>query len=249
MEILLVLRAVWRRRRLLASGLVCSLVVLVGLGGATPATKSSSVGSTSVTLDTPRSQLVTAAPAGAETLQWRASLLEHLMSTDASTKQLAERLGVPPHKVLVVDSDLADPLVATSMAQASAKAAADVLAPYMLTVFLGNPSLPVISIEADAPTRASARRLATAAVGVLQSEASPAGTFSSTVKTNGGHLARQPFVVTRTSPVRVKVVTSTSLSLKPIAAALLVFVGWCIAGRRVARRVRRLRLGQRPLPA
>src|SRR5947207_5283899 len=98
MEILLVLRALWRRRRLVSGGLLCSLLVLVGLGGATGATKTTSVGSTSVTIDTPRSQLVTVAPAGAQSLAWRASLLEHLMATDASTKQLAQRLGVTSHK-------------------------------------------------------------------------------------------------------------------------------------------------------
>ena len=249
MEILLVLRALWRRHRLLGGGLVCSVAVLVALGGMTPATKRNSVGSTSVTIDTPRSQLVAAAPAGAETLPWRASLLEHLMATDASTKQLARRLGVTPHKVLVVDSDLSVPLVTTAMAQADAKAAGDVLAPYLLNVFLQNTSLPVISIEAAAPTQAGARQLANAAVDVLKSEASPPGTFSSTVKTDGGHLTRQPFVVTQTSPVRVKVVKSTSLALKPIAAALFVFVVWCVAGTLVARRMHRPRFDERALPA
>ncbi|HEY3946765.1 MAG TPA: hypothetical protein VGL78_16175 [Solirubrobacteraceae bacterium] len=248
MEILLVLRAVWPRRRLLAGGLVCSVVVFVALGGATRAT-TSSVGSTSVTIDTPRSQLVTVAPAGAASLQWRAPLLEHLMATGASTKQLAHRIGVSPDKVLVVDSDLSVPLVATSMAQAAGKAASEALAPYTLTVFLQNTSLPVISIEADAPARAGAKRLANAAVGVLRSEASPPGTFSSTVETNAGHLARQPFVVTQISPVRMKALTSTSLALKHIAAALFVFAAWCIAATLVARRMRRLRLGRRALPA
>ena len=69
------------------------------------------------------------------------------------------------------------------------------------------------------------------------------------MKTNLGHLARQPFVVTQISPVRIKALTSTSLARKPIAAALFVFVAWCIAATLVARRTRRLRLGQRALPA
>lgn len=249
MEIMLVLRAVWRRRRLVGSGLVCSVVVLVGLGGPLHAPAKSSVGSTSVTIDTPRSQLVTAAPAGAESLAWRASLLEHLMATDASTKQLARRIGVTPDKVLVIDSDLSAPLVATSMAQAAGEAASKVLAPYTLTVFLQNPSLPVISIVASAPTGLGAKRLADAGVGVLRSEASPPGTFSSIVKTNAGHLTRQPFVATQNSPVRVKMLTSTSPALKRIAAALFVLVAWCVGGTFVARRMRRLRLGQRALPA
>lgn len=243
------LRAVWRRRRLLGGGLVCCAVVLIGLGGPMRAPARSSVGSTSVTIDTPRSQLVTAAPAGAESLEWRTPLLEHLMATDASTKQLAQRIGVSPDKVLVVDSGLAVPLVATSMAQADAKAASEVLAPYTLTVFIQNPYLPVISIDAAAPTRADAKRLAHAAVGVLRSKASVPGTFSSTVETNAGRLTRQPFVVTQISPVRVRALTSTSLALKPIAAALLVFVAWCISGTLLARRIRRLRFGRRALPA
>lgn len=249
MELLLVLRAVWRRRRLLAGALVCSVVVLVGLGGPTRSPARSSVGSTSVTIDTPRSQLVTAAPAGAESLEWRTPLLEALMDTHTVTKQLAQRIGVSPDKVLVVDSDLSAPFIATSMAQADAKAANEVLAPYMVTVFLQNTSLPVISIEAAAPTPAGVKRLANAAVGVLRSKASAPGTFSSTVETNAAHLTRQPFVVTQISPVQVKAVTSPSLALKPIAAALFVFVAWCIGGTLLARRMRRLRPGQRALPA
>jgi hypothetical protein len=119
----------------------------------------------------------------------------------------------------------------------------------MVTVFVQNTSLPVISIEVVAPTPAGARRLANAAVGVLKSQASPPGTFSSAVETNLGHLTRQPFVVTQISPVRVNVLTSTSLALKPIAAALFVFVAWYIGARFVARRMRRPRLAQRALPA
>ena len=58
-------------------------------------------------------------------------------------------------QVAVVDPALATPLVATAMAQAAATASSHATAPYVLTVFVENDSLPVISIEAAAPSRPS----------------------------------------------------------------------------------------------
>ena len=43
------------------------------------------------------------APGGADTLPWRASLLVHLMTTDATQRKLAQRLHVRPDEVVVID--------------------------------------------------------------------------------------------------------------------------------------------------
>ena len=54
MEILPVLRLIWRRRILLVIATVAAIAVFVGLGGTKPASSSSAVAWTRVTLDTPK---------------------------------------------------------------------------------------------------------------------------------------------------------------------------------------------------
>ncbi len=236
MEILLVLRAAWRRRRLVAGAVASAVIVFVGLHGMSPATTTSAVAWTRVALDTPRSQLLAVAPTGSESLIWRASLIEHLMATDASTRELASRLGVPANQVLVVDNDLVNPLVATTIANAATLAAGRAMAPYTLTVFLQNTSMPVISIEAAGPTRAGADRLAGAAVAVLSAQGSAPGVFASQVHTNGEQSTLQPFEVVPIAPVRETVLSSSKLPLKALGAAFFVFMLCIVVGRRVTRR-------------
>ena len=139
MELLPLLRWGWPRRLVLAGALVASIAAFLALGGSRSSGATSAVAWTQVTLDTPRSQLAAAAPAGADTLSWRASLLVHLMATDASTRELANRLGVTQNELAVVDPSLLAPTVRTSMAVASAQAAPLVAAPYSLDVFLPDP--------------------------------------------------------------------------------------------------------------
>ncbi len=236
MEVLLVLRAAWRRRRLVAGAIASAVVVFVGLHGMSPTGSTSVVAWTRVALDTPRSQLLAVAPSGSESLVWRASLIEHLMATDASTRALAGRLGVPADEVLVVDNDLVNPLVATSMANSASLAAGRAMAPYTLTVFLQNTSMPVISLEAAAPTRAEADRLAGAAVAVLSTQGSPAGTFSSQVRTNGNQSTLQPFDIAPIAPIRETMVSAHKLPIKALGGAFFVFVMFLVVGLRVTRR-------------
>lgn len=227
MELLPIFRLIWRRRLLLAAGVFGALALFVALGGTKPVTTSSAVAWTSVALDTPKSQLVDVAPSGADTLAWRASLLTHLMTTDTSTQELARRLRVGEDQVMVVDPLLAVPLVTTSMAKAAGTAASLTVTPYVLTVFVKNDSLPVISIEAAAPDRAGAERLADAAVAGIESQASPGGPFTSRIATNAKVFRLQPFVVGQVAPVRVKLLPATALPVKAIGASFFVFLLWC----------------------
>lgn len=241
MELLPLLRWGWRRRLVVVGALVASIAAFVGLGGnRSSGATTTAVAWTQVTLDTPSSQLAAAAPAGAETLPWRASLLMHLMATDASTRALASRLGVTQDEVSVVDPSLSQPTIQTSMAAAAAKGASLAATPYTLLVFLADPGLPVISIEAGALTSSGAERLANAAVAVLKSQASPGGRFSSLIPTDADPRSRalQPFAIDQVAPVRVMQFPASTQSLKPIATALFVFVLCCILGSRLARRVR-----------
>lgn len=226
MEVLPFIRTLWRRRRLVGLGAVVALVVALAAGGSTPT--SSAVAWTRVTLDTPTSQLVKSAPGGASTLPWRASLVAHLLGTDAAQRQLARQLGVRPDQVVVVDRALADPKVPASMPDRAAEAAAVTVAPYVLSVYLRNPMLPLISVEAAAPDRAAAERLAAAAVAVLKSQGSPGGRYASPVETGGGVAQTlQAFVVEQVAPVRAKTVTASALPMKAVVAPIVLFALWC----------------------
>jgi len=193
---------------------------------------------TQVALDTPRSQLATATPAGADTLAWRASLLVHEMATDDSTRELAHSLGIPQTELTVFDPLLAVPTVQTSMAMAAAQASL-VAAPYTLEVFPADPSLPAITIEAAAPQASAAERLAMAAVAILKTQASPGGHFTSAIPTDADPLSKtlQPFEIKQVAPTQLKVFHGSTLKRRGVAGALLVFVLCCILGCQVARRL------------
>ena len=250
MELLPILRLMWRRRFPLAVGAVVALAVLIGMGGTTPVTTKSAVAWTSVALDTKQSQLVDVAPSGGSTLSWRAALLGDLMMTSSTAQDLARRMHVPSDQVLVSDSDLSLPLVPTAMANAAANAATDPTAPYMLSVFTKDDTLPVISINATALTPAGAAALANAAVAELQTHASSDGTFKSKIVTGTKGLELQPLVINQVSPTRVKALTSSSLPTKAIAASFFLFVAWFAGSLMVPRLLRRLRPSDRRiLPA
>jgi hypothetical protein len=240
-ELLPTLRLMWRRRFPLAVGAVMALALLIGMGGTTPVTTRFAVAWTTVALDTQKSQLVDAAPSGGSTLAWRAALLGDLMMTSRSTQDIARRIGVPSDQVLVTESDLTLPLVPTAMANAAANAATDPTAPYMLSVFTKDDTLPVISLNATATTPAGATGLANAAVAEMQTRASPGGTFSSRIVTGTKGLELQPLVINQVSPTRVKVLTSSSLKTTAIAMSFLFLVVWFAGTLLVPRLFRRLR--------
>lgn len=239
MELLPFLRWVRRRRWVLVGAVVAAVAAFVGLGGSRSSGASTAVAWTQVTVDTSQSQLAAAAPAGADTLPWRASLLVHLMATDASIRQLASRVGAPQNEVGVVDPGLSVPTVQTAMAEPSALAANEITTPYTLEVFLAGPELPLISIEAGAPQASEAKRLAAAAVALLKSEGSPGGSFSSPIKTDADPRSEtlQPFALNQVAPMQVTVFPASSLSLKAVAGAMFVFLLCCILGSQLARRL------------
>jgi hypothetical protein len=229
MELLPILRLIWRRRLLLGAGLVVSLALALGIGGPPPS--SSALAWTRVNLDTPMSQLVNSAPGGANTLPWRASLLVHLMATDATQRQLARRLRVRPDEVVVVDTAVELPIVPASIPVAASEAAQVTGAPYVLTVALTNPILPTISIEAAAPDGAGAKRLAAAGVAILESQSSLSDArYSSKILTGGGvALKPQQFVVQQVAPIRAKPVTQRVISPKQIGPPLVLLALWTAA--------------------
>ena len=222
----------------------------MALGGTKSVTTKSAVAWTRVALDTPKSQLVDAAPNGVATLTWRAGLLTHLIATDASTQDIARRLGVRADQVLVVDPTLAVPAVSTAMAQGASTAASLGVARYTLIVANDNDAVPVITIEALAINPASAQRLAAAAVALLESQASPGGRFVSHVHTGSATGSKlQPFKVEQVAPIRVKLLSSSSTPSKAIGASGVVFAFWVAGGLLMPALIRRIRARARMLTA
>jgi hypothetical protein len=215
MEVLRVLRVLWRRRLALALGLLAAAGLALVAGRAQPA--ASGVAYTRVSLDTPKSQLVASAPAGATTLAWRASLIAHLVASDFDKRQIAVRLGVPFDQIAVVDPPLAVPAVPASLPKNVADATVTA-APYVLSVYLPNGGLPIISIEAYGPDRNGARRLAAAAASFLESESSPSG-----------HRGVQPFIIESAAPVHAKTLKDDSGPLRSVAVFMIVFGLWIVA--------------------
>ena len=225
MELLPLLRLIWRRRLLLGIGLVVAVALAFAIGG--PPAGSSAVAWTRLALDTPTSQLVKSAPAGADTLTWRASLLVHQMNTDDVQRQLAGQLGVPPDQLMVVDPALATPEIPASLPTAASDAAAMTVAPYTLTVFTPSLYLPLIAIEAAAPDRAGAERLAAAASDVLESKSSlSAARYESMIKTGGPPATLERYLVEQVAPIRTKPVSADVLPIKQIGAPLFLFALW-----------------------
>jgi hypothetical protein len=226
MELLPLLRLIWRRRLALGAGIVTAVVLVIVIGA--PPGGSSVVAWTRVDVDTAKSQLVKSAPGGADTLPWRASLLIRLMRTDAVQRELAQRLSVRPDEVAVVDTDLASPEIAASMPTAVSDAAAVIVAPYVLTVRMPNEFLPMISVEAAAPDGAGAKRLAAAAVAVLEAQSSTSDTgYSSMIKTGAGApQTYQGFVLSQMAPMRAKRVVASIMPVKQLGAPLFLFGLW-----------------------
>jgi hypothetical protein len=248
MELLPFLRLIWRRRLALGAGIVVALALAVVIGS--PPAGSSAVAWTRVDLDTPTSQLVKSAPGGADTLPWRASLLMHLMGTDDVQRELARRLSVRPDQVTVVDTDLALPEVPASMPIEAADAAAVTAAPFVLTLQMPNQFLPIIAVQAAAPDTAGAKRLAAAAVAVLEAQSSDPDTqFSSIIKTGGVKQTYQGFQVSQVAPIRAKPVAATVMPAKQLGVPLFLFCLWAAAVLLLPGRRRRRRRRPRAAPA
>jgi hypothetical protein len=234
MEVLGLLRVLWRRRLLVLVGAAAAVALGVAVGG-TPST-SSGFAHARVLVDTPRSQLVDTAPIGADTLTWRASLMAHLIAGEPAKERLARRLGIRPDELAVVDPALSAPQIGSSLPKSASELAGMTAVPYVLTVYLQNTTLPVISVEAVAPDREAAARLAAAAEEVLKADVPPPQpepavtdeeAESDAFRSDLSEL--QPFVVREVGSVRARTVVTGGLPMKAVAAAIVVFGLWTMA--------------------
>jgi hypothetical protein len=117
-----------------------------------------------ILVDTPSSQVVEVAPKGSDSLGVRANLLASLMVDGVVKAAIAQRAGLPAKKLVGLTEAAAEP---TSVTPAQPRPRDFVLRTRVLTNTSGD-QLPIIEIEAQAPTRTSAARLGAAAVAGLR---------------------------------------------------------------------------------
>jgi hypothetical protein len=215
MEVIAVLRLLWRRRLLVVLGaaLAVGAALLVG-GNPVP---DSGFAATRVAIDTPKSQLVTDAPLGSDSLPWRATLLATLLGTESAREQVARDAGIRTDQLAMVELELTAPPVAASLPRAAVKASNATTEPYVLTVHTDD-VLPLIEIETHAPDRAGAARLAEAAVAALQSGASPRDTTD-----------LQGLSIERVGAIEAITIPGGAGRAKLAGVAMVVFVLWCSA--------------------
>ena len=215
MEVVVALRLLWRRRLRVVLGAVLALAIGLGLGRSP--LPSSGLATTHVVVDTARSDLVTDAPLGAETLGWRATLLAMLLGTDSARRQIAHELGITPSLIAVSDLELTAPAAPASLPTAAIQSATTTPEPYVLTVHTDD-VLPIVWIQATAPDSAGAARLAGAAVHALRADVSP----QQTARTQGLRIVQVSSVDAHEIP------GGAGLSKAAVMAAA-VFVIWCLA--------------------
>jgi hypothetical protein len=168
MTIVTILRQLWHQR--LTVSLVALVSVMVGMAVGYKVTFPPSIDSRQyqigiatarILLDTPSSQIVEIAPKGSETLGERANLLSNLMIDGELKSAIAKRAGLAPDALLVVASDAIEP--ATAKPSDLRRRDARILTTKVLTNDAGV-QLPIIDVEAQAPSVSGAATLANAAV-------------------------------------------------------------------------------------
>jgi hypothetical protein len=165
-----ILRQLWRYRFVVGLFLLLALVAGLMLAyrpSVPPQSRKYEVGAATarILVDTPSSQVIEVAPKGSETLGARASLLANLMAQGEVKAAIARRSGVPVNRLFVVTPGAIDPQEVTPQQQSDPTA--DLLSVDVMTNDAGE-ELPIIDVDAQAPTAVGAARLADSAVAGLQ---------------------------------------------------------------------------------
>ena len=218
-----ILQVLWRRRLVLAVGLLLALAVAVhGLYQVTaspPGLRGRAVSSgyalQHVLVDTPTSLVADARAWGADSIAIKAAILASLATSEVARDEIAGAIERRPDEVAVVSQSAMAPQTATPLSEQAVEVTRP-KAPYIVT--LGeSPTLPVLSIWAVAPDAGAAAELAAAATAAL----APA-VRRDLVAGGGVKIEPQGSVQTGTR----------SIAPKPAGAllkALVLLIAWCTA--------------------
>jgi hypothetical protein len=170
------LRALWARRLLVMLVVVLAVGAGAGLTFGTPQTTSGIAQSTAL-VDTPSSQIVDlgglADVASIATLSARATLLTGLVTSSPLKDEIAANAGIPPSEVLALSAATQPATAAGASASPgpNSSPAPTAKTPYVLTASipqLQTGEVPILMVDTQGPTPASAGRLANSAIRVLQ---------------------------------------------------------------------------------
>jgi hypothetical protein len=167
MDTVTILRDLWRHRFLVVAVYLVALLVGISVVYKIPSFESRNyqvgVATARILVDTPSSQVVEVAPKGSDTLGVRANLLASLMVDGVVKSAIAGRAGLQPNKLVGVTDAATEPAPVSDVPGPRAF----VLTTKVLTNNSGD-QLPIIELDAQAPDRAGAARLASAAIAGLR---------------------------------------------------------------------------------
>lgn len=180
MELAAILRELWRWRIMVAVGAAFALLAAVAVlysitlapPGLHPRSYELGTASTRALIDTPNSQVVdlgsgeTNSPANVDigALGTRAKLLVNLMAGEALRHAIAERAGIRPEELVTFAPSAA---TARTPGVAAPEPSAATTGEHML-ILEADGELPIISVDARAPSAEQAQKLAGAAVPALR---------------------------------------------------------------------------------
>ncbi len=163
MELVGIIRVLWRRRILVGLGALTALAAGVF---ATHQQTDSALARVRVLADTPSSLVTNVRARGDDTIATRAVLLSSLMTSDEMRVEIAREAALEPSELAVVDPDFGSPAVATPLSREAVEFARPT-EPNVVTVSVGQ--VPIVSILTKADDPDAAARLAEAATAALAS--------------------------------------------------------------------------------
>lgn len=214
MELLALARVLWSYRiTVIAGALLAGVLGFFVMKG--PVTHFSTA-SARIVLDTKDSQLVDVEPTGADTLGWRAALLADLLGDKEQKARVARTMGIREQDLFISAPYLSAPTVATPLPTHSLAAAHTAPEPYEIAV-QGVPALPIVAIDARAPTTAAAAKLARAAATAIKESATEHAGVDGTLD----------YTVEDMGPVKAREVVNRPRRAVGLAATIVVFGSWC----------------------
>jgi capsular polysaccharide biosynthesis protein len=236
-DLILILRELWRRRLLVVLIALAAIAVgwVVGFQPSfPPKSRSYTVGiaTARVLVDTPQSQVVEVAPKGSETLGSRASVLANLMVDGELKDAIAKRAGLEPKQLIAQTQASGGPVAIIPIGPKDRSLTTGVLINSDLA------QLPIIKIESQAPTVKEAAKIADAVTALgeyLDSKANVEGISSARRLQVSGLGAAQVHEATR-GPGKVMALAAALLTLLA-GCALVLMVSALVRGWRLAVRL------------
>ncbi len=183
-----ILRRLWRHRILVAIALIVAMLagtaVVYQLPGFQSRKYDVGIVTAHILVDTPNSQIVQVSPRGTATLGEQTLLLASLMVDGTIKSAIAQKAGLPASKLVGINAAVTEPGASgPSPVIAPSGRHAYVITTQVMTDSAGN-NLPIIALEAQAPTSGAAEKLASATLSALRDYLSSRAEVEQVAETN-----------------------------------------------------------------